>query len=295
VITAGALQDPALARRIRELGLEGHVAGTDHLEDEDVVLATCAAELLVYPSLYEGFGLPPLEAMSCGIPVVASKRASIPEVVGDAAVLVDPADPLETAEAIDRVVRDLELRRRLVEAGLRAASETLSAYQSLADPGRARPAGGLEPLRAALEERFGPHAPEPSESPLRSRLEALLELLDRDGIGRFALFCAGKHTRAVAALLEAGARSRIAGAADDRKELWGSEVEGLPVFAPAEAAGRGAEALVVSTDTFEEQALERLRREPPGLPVYRLYPEPHLEMPRTHSMRAVDEKAGSSV
>jgi len=75
------------------------------------------AEIFLYPSLFEGFGLPPLEAMALGTPVVASNAASIPEVVGDAALLVDARSPEKMAEAISRLADDKELRARMVRLG----------------------------------------------------------------------------------------------------------------------------------------------------------------------------------
>lgn len=81
------------------------------------------ATLLAYPSLYEGFGLPPLEAMAAGVPVVATSAGSVPEVTGDAAVLVPPGDPEQLAQAISKVVSDDRLRSDLVERGfVRAAA-----------------------------------------------------------------------------------------------------------------------------------------------------------------------------
>ena len=97
-----------------------------------------AAEVFIYPSLYEGFGLPPLEAMACGTPVITSNTSSLPEVVGDAALLVDPYDVEAIAEALARLLEDKELRQRLREAGLararlfsweRTARETIAAYR----------------------------------------------------------------------------------------------------------------------------------------------------------------------
>jgi glycosyltransferase involved in cell wall biosynthesis len=76
------------------------------------------AEALVYPSLYEGFGLPPLEAMACGTPAIVSRAASLPEVCGDAALYCDPADPRAIAERIEAVLSDSALRGRLRAAGL---------------------------------------------------------------------------------------------------------------------------------------------------------------------------------
>jgi glycosyltransferase involved in cell wall biosynthesis len=84
-----------------------------------------AAVCLCHPAWYEGFGLPPLEAMACGTPVVVSDRSSLPEVVGDAGLLVDPADPGAWTEALERVLDDEELRHDLEQRGrARAASFT---------------------------------------------------------------------------------------------------------------------------------------------------------------------------
>jgi len=100
------------------------------------------AEALVYPSIYEGFGLPPLEAMTCGCPVIASDAASIPEVVGDAAVLFDPDDTDALVAAIDGVVSDRRRREELVARGLSRAAgftwratveRTLDVYRSMAN------------------------------------------------------------------------------------------------------------------------------------------------------------------
>lgn len=99
------------------------------------------AAALVYPSRYEGFGLPVLEAMACGTPVIASRAASIPEVLGDAGVLLDPDDEAGWAEAIAKVVNDEWQRGQMREAGLtrareftwaRTASITLGVYRQLA-------------------------------------------------------------------------------------------------------------------------------------------------------------------
>jgi glycosyltransferase involved in cell wall biosynthesis len=100
-----------------------------------------SAHALVYPSLYEGFGLPVLEAMASGTPVIASRAASIPEVVGNAAVLLDPLDVRGWTQAIVEVVNDHSLSARLREAGLlraaqftweRTARMTLDVYRSVA-------------------------------------------------------------------------------------------------------------------------------------------------------------------
>jgi glycosyltransferase involved in cell wall biosynthesis len=96
------------------------------------------AEAFAFPSLYEGFGLPALEAMACGTPVVASDRSSLPEVVGDAGLLVNPEKEVEIAGAIDKLLSDADLRSKLVEAGKERAGgfswehtarETLAVYR----------------------------------------------------------------------------------------------------------------------------------------------------------------------
>ena len=79
--------------------------------------------MFVFPSLYEGFGLPPIEAMASGTPVVTSNVSSLPEVAGDAALLVDPYDPAAIADGIDRVLRDESLRRDLRVKGLARAKQ----------------------------------------------------------------------------------------------------------------------------------------------------------------------------
>jgi glycosyltransferase involved in cell wall biosynthesis len=81
------------------------------------------ARLLVYPSLYEGFGLPPLEAMACGTPVVASNSTSLPEALGDAALLADPTDVAALAEAMERALFDEILRAQLRTRGLTQAGQ----------------------------------------------------------------------------------------------------------------------------------------------------------------------------
>lgn len=81
------------------------------------------AHAVIFPSLYEGFGLPPLEAMACGIPVVTSNITAMPEVAGDAALLVDPTSVEEIADAINRIVSDTSLRRQLRERGLIRAAK----------------------------------------------------------------------------------------------------------------------------------------------------------------------------
>lgn len=113
----------AILDRIDRLGLGGHVIWTGYVAEDVLVALYNRAELFVFPSLYEGFGLPVLEAMACGTPVVSSHAASLPEVSGDAAVLVDPHSVTELAAAIARVAADADLRQRLRERGFRRASQ----------------------------------------------------------------------------------------------------------------------------------------------------------------------------
>ena len=90
--------------------------------DEDLPILYSGSSLFVLPSLYEGFGLPLAEAMACGVPVIASDTSSIPEVAGDAGLLVPPTEPVAFAEAILRVRSDEALRRAMIEKGLKQAA-----------------------------------------------------------------------------------------------------------------------------------------------------------------------------
>jgi glycosyltransferase involved in cell wall biosynthesis len=117
--------DPRYPESVREaarLGVAGRVRFTGWLPDADLGALYRASDAFVFPSLYEGFGLPPLEAMRFGTPVVASDRTSIPEILGDAAVYADPEDPAALARAVIRVLSDRALAARLRAAGPRQAS-----------------------------------------------------------------------------------------------------------------------------------------------------------------------------
>lgn len=127
-------------RQLRESGLEGQVKLLGLLPDADLPTIYSAAELFVFPSLYEGFGLPPLEAMACGTPVICSNAASLPEVVGDGGILLEPCDVRALTEAIGRVLTDEHLRADLRTRGLaqarkfsweHAARATLAVYQKV--------------------------------------------------------------------------------------------------------------------------------------------------------------------
>jgi glycosyltransferase involved in cell wall biosynthesis len=93
------------------------------VEDEEQRALLCACDLFAWPSRYEGFGLPPLEAMQCGAPVVSSNASSMPEVVGEASLLVSPNDITGMAEALVAVAGDDTLQARLRAAGLEQAKQ----------------------------------------------------------------------------------------------------------------------------------------------------------------------------
>jgi len=112
-----------LFRAVKELKLEEKVIFTGYVPDEDLPFLMNGAEVFVYPSLYEGFGLPPLEAMACGTPVISSKVSSLPEVVNDAGILINPNDVEELSDALLRVLSNNELRAQLSEKGLKQASK----------------------------------------------------------------------------------------------------------------------------------------------------------------------------
>ncbi|MBD2112310.1 MULTISPECIES: glycosyltransferase family 4 protein [Cyanophyceae] len=117
-----------------------HIRHLDYLSDAEVAYCYQNADVFAYPSLYEGFGLPVLEAMTLGCPVVTANTSSLPEVAGDAALLIDPTSVEDLAEALERVVGDRPLRQTMIAKGYqqaaqfswtRTAKSTLAAYRSL--------------------------------------------------------------------------------------------------------------------------------------------------------------------
>ncbi|GAC1623605.1 MAG: glycosyltransferase family 1 protein [Chloroflexota bacterium] len=133
-----------LFERVRTLGLENEVLFADFVPQAELPLWYNGADLFVYPSAYEGFGLPLLEAMSCGVPCITSRSSALEEVGGGACLAVEPGSEEDLEVAILRVLTDADLRRRLREQGLlragdfsweRAARETSRVYETVAGAG----------------------------------------------------------------------------------------------------------------------------------------------------------------
>jgi glycosyltransferase involved in cell wall biosynthesis len=130
----------ALEEQIAPLIRSGQVRQLGYVSRADLAILVAGAMTLVYPSIYEGFGLPPLEAMACGVPVVCANSSSLPEVVGDAGVLVDPHDDSELARTLTRLTEDeaeratlglLARNRSLQFTWSRCADATLAVYRSV--------------------------------------------------------------------------------------------------------------------------------------------------------------------
>ncbi|MBN1991070.1 MAG: glycosyltransferase family 4 protein [Anaerolineae bacterium] len=107
----------AVFERVQALELAQRVIFPGYVDDQDKAALLSGAMAYIFPSLYEGFGLPVLEAMACGTPVLTGNTSSLPEVAGDAAILVDPRHTAEIAEGIVQLVADTGLRQRLIERG----------------------------------------------------------------------------------------------------------------------------------------------------------------------------------
>ncbi|HAW59525.1 MAG TPA: glycosyltransferase family 1 protein [Bacteroidales bacterium] len=128
----------SITKLVHDYNLQDDVIFTGRVPDEDMPSIYNLAELFVYPSLYEGFGLPPLEAMACGCPVITSNVSSLPEVVGDAGILIDPNNVNELSCAIYKALTDVEFKNSLKLKGLERANmfswrkfaeETASIYE----------------------------------------------------------------------------------------------------------------------------------------------------------------------
>ena len=119
--------------------LRSRIIVTGRVADQDLAAIYSGAVAFVYPSLYEGFGLPPLEAMQCGVPVITSNTSSLPEVVGDAGILLDPTDVDALCHSIFKIYNQLSLREKMSAKSLeqakkfsweRCTEETLDAYRT---------------------------------------------------------------------------------------------------------------------------------------------------------------------
>ncbi len=108
---------------VNNLGLQDEIIFTGRVEDDDLPMFYNGASLFVYPAFAEGFGLPPLEAMACGTPVISSNTSSLPEVIGDAGILIDPYNTQGLARAIYEVLSDKNLQERLKIKGLKRSKK----------------------------------------------------------------------------------------------------------------------------------------------------------------------------
>jgi len=140
LMVGGFPPDGELARRAQAMGLAGKVRCLGHVERAELAALFRGAVAFVYPTLYEGFGLPVLEAMACGVPVVAGDIQAVQEVAGDAVLRVNPRDIVELAGAVRRILGHADLRRELCARGLarareyswaKAAEATLAVYRSV--------------------------------------------------------------------------------------------------------------------------------------------------------------------
>ena len=142
LIIAGAWDSryPEPRQQVEALGLENVVRFLGPVPEADLPALYSGATLFVFPSLYEGFGLPVLEAMACGVPVICSNTSSLPEIAGQATIMVDPLDVDELAAAMERVLGDQALQEEMIGKGMmqsgtfsweRTARETLQVYESV--------------------------------------------------------------------------------------------------------------------------------------------------------------------
>ncbi len=124
LVLAGSLgwKTSPLMERISRSTARRSIIITDHVAESDLAVLYSLADAFVYPSLFEGFGLPPLEAMQCGTPVIVGHTSSLPEVVGDAALFIDPHSPDEMRTAMERLLASQSLRQELAQRSIEQAS-----------------------------------------------------------------------------------------------------------------------------------------------------------------------------
>ncbi len=141
-VQVGGMMSESLAQLIENLDLSDSVYFVGSVPEEELVAHYNAADLFIFPSLYEGFGMPVLEAMACGVPVLTSNVASLPEVAGDAAVLIEPQNPQALADAAQEILSSPDRIAELSSMGLDRAArftwnvtaqKTLAVYRSVAD------------------------------------------------------------------------------------------------------------------------------------------------------------------
>lgn len=106
---------------IKKSGLEEKTVFIDFVSDRDLPILYSGAEIFIYPSLYEGFGLPPLEAMACGTPAISSNATSLPEVIDDSGILVDSTKPSEIKDAVEKLLNTPDLLNVYKKKGLEKA------------------------------------------------------------------------------------------------------------------------------------------------------------------------------
>ena len=136
LVLVGKKGDPKISYLIQNSRCKERIILLGEVSQEDLPLLYASASAFIFPSLYEGFGLPPLEAMACGCPVIASQAASIPEVCRDAALYFSPHSEIELAEQMERIIDDRSLRDELIAKGLDRCREfswekTGTAYRTL--------------------------------------------------------------------------------------------------------------------------------------------------------------------
>lgn len=140
IVWTHSLLTERLSRQIEGLGLANRVKFLIQVPTEDLIVLYNAASLFVFPSLYEGFGLPPVEAMACGTPVVAANNSSIPEIAGDAAILFDAGNIEHISASMSMVLTDDKVRTGLIKRGFehsssfswdRCALETVAVYEKI--------------------------------------------------------------------------------------------------------------------------------------------------------------------